>query len=229
MKIEPIKTTKSVKHTFNPEERNQIGGDLARAIAGLRGTEAEFDQVKASYKAKTTEHEAKIDSLSTALMNGFELRNERCVVLYRPADRKKDYYLEKDYAQLQEGELVTIPAVLIEDMTADDFQAELLQAEAQFECREELPLFQPANGDSGILVVGRLNDRWFTALRVSIGKCVINERLDSEQRSYKKRADAVKEATRRVSQWAKDNLKEAAKGFEDGFRAVSEAQKEREE
>ena len=35
---------KSVKHTFSPEERNNLGSELARQIGNLRGIDAEFDQ-----------------------------------------------------------------------------------------------------------------------------------------------------------------------------------------
>jgi hypothetical protein len=73
---------KSVKHTFTPAERGGLGDDLARAIGALRGVETEFDGIKASYKAKTAEVEARIDGLSTNLINGFDMRNERCVVVY---------------------------------------------------------------------------------------------------------------------------------------------------
>jgi hypothetical protein len=221
-KITPTPETvvKSVKHTFSSEERNQIGGDLARAIGGLRGIEAEFDQVKASYKAKTAEAEAKIDSLSTNLINGFEMRNKPCVVVFRPAAKKKDFYLPDDPIDLP---------VLTEDMTRDDFQTELIQAESKFDLREEIQLFQSTETDSGILVVGRFASKWFSALRVKVGKLALEERLDSEQRAFKLRPDAVSHAVKRVSEWAKANMKEHARGFQDSFQKVIEAHQERTE
>lgn len=227
----PKVEVKNVKHIFTEPERNQIGGDLARAIAGLRGTQAEFDQVKASYKARTTESEARIDNLSTSLMNGFDMRNEKCVVIYRPQDRKKDYYLERDWKEWTDaatGEFIGAP-IQTEDMTADDFQAELIQAESKFDNREEIDLFSPTGTDRGVLVIGRFAGKWFGALRVTIGKISLSERLDSEQRSFKERPDAVAHGVKRATQWAKDNMKEHAKGFEESFRAVAEAHKERAE
>jgi hypothetical protein len=216
----PETIVKSVKHTFTPSERGGLGDDLARAIGALRGVETEFDGIKASYKAKTAEVEARIDGLSTNLINGFDMRNERCVVVFRPKDKKKDFFLE--------GDKTEIP-ILVEDMTRDDFQAELIQAESKFDLREEIQLFQATETDNGVLVVGRFVSKWFSALRVKIGKLTLEERLDSEQRSFKLRPDAVSHAIKRVNQWASENLKEHSKGFQDSFKAVVDAHKERSE
>lgn len=220
--------TKQVKHTFSMEERNTIGADLARSIALARGIEAEEKQVKAGYKAKTEEAAARIDMQSTQLMNGFEFRLKRCRVTYRPKERKKEYRLEEDSD--------TVEPVLVEDMIGDDFQAELIAAESKFELREELELFQRTGTDSGILVVGRFQPEgkptavWFAALRITIGQRRLEERLDSEQRSTKKRPDAVKTAAKRALEWLQETLgKENAKGFSDGIAALVEAHKEREE
>jgi len=228
--------TKSVKHTFTPEERDQLGGDLARCVGSIRSIEAEFDQVKAGYKAKTAEAASRVESLSTALVNGFEMRNKRCVVAYRPQERQKDYLLEADVLKMKIAESA-VPGfvvelagvVLTEPMTAEDFQAELIMAESKFDTREEITLFPPTERDRGVLVVGRFAGVWFSALRVNIGKLSLEERLDSEQRSFKKRADAVSHAVKRVKEWLKTNLKDHAKGFETSFDAVVDAHKEREE
>jgi hypothetical protein len=114
-------------------------------------------------------------------------------------------------------------------MTAADFQQELIEAEAKFDAREEIELFKPAEGDRGILVVGRLAGRWFSALRVKIGKLELSERLDAEQKSVKERPAAVALAVKRFNAWAKDNLKDLAAGFADSANTVAEAHKERAE
>ena len=224
MKVE----TKTVKHSYNHEEREQLGGELARAIGTIRGIEAEFDGIKSSYKAKTAEAEAKIDRLSTNISNGFDMREEQCYVVYRPADKLKDYYVNEAAAMnaAQPGGN-NLCAVLTERMSADDFQQELIEAESKFDCREEIQLFTPAEGDRGILVVGRLAGKWFGALRVKIGKLELNERLDAEQPCTKARADAVATAIKRVNEWAKKNLGELAEGFKTAFNSVEEAHKER--
>ncbi len=214
---------KMVRHTFTLDERNEIGGNLARSIASQRGIVAEFDQVKAGYKARTTEAEARVDSLSTAIMNGFEMRVKRCRVVYKPKERKKHFYLDGEEAD----EASTLP-VLIEDMTPDDFQADLIQAESIFENRMELPLFIPLDESRGVLVVGQLKGRWFTALRMRIGRASIEERLDSEQRGSKERADAIHLGAKRAMTWITETMgKEKAEGFKQGILDMVEAQKEK--
>ena len=215
---------KTIKHTFDQDERNQIGGDLARGIANLRGIDTEFDQVKASYKAKLTEAEAKMDKLSTDLMNGFEMRDRRCVVVYRPRDRKKDYIAEEDWDDFGAEAL---PA-LTEDMSQSDFQAELLQAESRFDHRAAIALFPSAGSDFGTLIVGELKGNWFAALRAQIGGHKLEERLDSEQSCAKKRYDIVRRTAVRFFDWLNERLgKEAAKGFKDAIEKAVEAQKEK--
>jgi hypothetical protein len=217
--------TRSLKHTFTLEERDVIGGDLARAISALRGIEADLDSVKADFKAKITFAEAQIDSLCTTRANGFEIRAEKCVVLFRVPDRKKDFYLQADF----EADPKKAVIQLTEDMTPGDFVGELLQAESKFDSREEIQLFTPAAGDQGLLIVGKFGAKWFSALRVKIGKLELTERLDSEQKCFKARPDAVKTAVERFRKWAKENLKDLAKGFEAAADAVLEAHKERAE
>jgi hypothetical protein len=214
---------KAVKHEFTAVERNQIGSDLARAIAGLRGIEAEFDQVKAAYKARQSENEARIDKLSTDIMNGFEMRNEKCVVRYRPKDRKKDFYLDG----MATDEYLP---VLTEDMTASDFQAELIQAESAFENRSEIDLFPAAGGDFGAMILGSLKGRWYSALRVTVGAHSLNQRLDSEQPSDKTRWGAIRRQAIYLEQWLTEKLgKDSAKGFKDPIEKALNAQKEREQ
>jgi hypothetical protein len=228
--------TKTIKHTYTHEEREQLGADLAQAFGTLRGIETEFEGIKASYKSKTAEAEAKIDRISTNITNRFHMRDAACVPTYRPADKEKDYWLEEDVKLVPDG--ITIPSglaelgkfpVLTEKMTADDFQQELIEAESKFDAREEIELFKPAEGDRGILVVGRLAGKWFSALRVKIGKLELNERLDAEQKCVKERPAAVVIAIKRFNAWAKENLKDLATGFAESANAVVDAHKERTE
>lgn len=218
---------KNVKHDFTPQELMSLGGELARGISEHRGVEAEFDQVKATYKAKIAEKDAKIDSLSTALVNRFEMRNKRCVVVFRPKDRKKDFYViispEGTDVMMEEKPALT------EDMTRDDYQQELIDAEAKFEKRVEIPLFNATDRDSGVMVIGMFNSRWYSALRITVGKHKIEERLNSEQKAFKLRSDAVNAAGKRALEWFETNLKVDAKGFKDPVLAAIAAQIERAE
>lgn len=220
--------TKNVRHDYTTEEHRQLGGDLARCISSLRGIEAEFDQVKASYKSKTTEAEARIDKISTDITNGFDMRQERCLVVLDMKEGKKHYYLE---SALVKGEVPKgLDPILTEPLTDGDRQTELLEGEAKFEAREDILLFKPTDSDNGILTVGRSGGKWFSALRVKIGTRVITERLDSEQPCSKKRPDQINRALKRFTGWLEDNLgHEESKGFKNQIELVKAAHAEREE
>lgn len=213
---------KNIKHAYTDTELNELGASLARAIGTLRGIENEFDQVKSSYKAKTSEAEAKIDSLSTSRVNGFEMRNEKCVVVFRPKQREKDFYLETEFND-KDGKATVL---LTESMNQEDYALELFQAESVFDLRTELELFKPVDDDRGILIVGKFGKLWYQALRVKIGKLELTERLDSEQKGFKERADAVSSAAKRMKEWLTKNLKDRSRGFEDGINAVVDANKD---
>lgn len=213
---------KNIKHAYTDTELNELGASLARAIGTLRGIENEFDQVKSSYKAKTSEAEAKIDSLSTSRVNGFEMRNEKCVVVFRPKQREKDFYLESEFSE----DTGKSGILLTESMTQEDYALELFQAESVFDLRAELEIFKPIGDDNGKLIVGKFGKLWYQALRVKIGKLELNERLDSEQKGFKERADAIESAAKRFTDWSTKNFKDQARGFQDGLKALVEANKE---
>lgn len=226
--IKPKIEVKSVKHDFTTDEHRQLGGDLARCISSLRGIEAEFDQVKASYKSKTTEAEARIDKISTDITNGFEFRNERCLVVLDVKESKKHFYLE---SALVKGEIPKgLEPVITEPLTDADRQTELLEAESKFDAREDIELFPATESDSGILTVGRLGGKWFSALRIKIGTRVITERLDSEQTCSKKRNVQIERTCGRFIKWVEENLgREEAKGFKNAVELVKAQHAEREE
>jgi hypothetical protein len=206
---EPKIEVKYIKHTFSSEEKNTLGQNLARAFSDRRGKEAEFDQVKAHFKSEIAEKDARIENLSTSLVNGFDMRNESCVVILAPEQKKKFFYLEAGFNPAEPRE----PA-LVEEMTPADFQQELLEAESKFEKREEIALFQATDGAFGAVVVGTFNGRWYSALRIHVGRHEIMERLDTEQKGFKNRHDAVARAAKLASEWFKEKFKADAKGFE---------------
>ena len=220
-----------VRHEFTPDERQRIGSDLARAHGTLRHIENEFDQVKASYKARTSEAEANIDKWSTDIVNGFEMREKKCAVSFHPELRKKRFWLIDPNTDAIIKGADNWPIMVDEcDMTNEDFQAELIDAESKFELRAEIQLFQQVGQDRGVLVIGRFEGRWFGALRIKIGGRKIEERLDSLQKNTKKRADAVKSGCKRAIEWLSENLgQDNAKGFEATIQQVIEDNKEREE
>lgn len=220
--------TKNIRHVFSVEEIAELNRSFHQSVKSVRAVESEFDSVKANYKARTAEAEAIADRLSTTIDAGFEMRQTKCVVVYRVKDRKKDYYLESDVVadELVKGAKV----MLTEDMSDEDLQTELFAAESKFEAREDIDLFLPTETDKGQLIIGRQKGKWFTALRVTVGGRKIEERLDGEQPSTKKRYDAITKATKRFSAWLTESLgKEAADGFKEFLFQVCETHKEREE
>ena len=215
---------KTIKHTFTDVEKQELGRDLAIAFSDKANTDAEFESVKKEYKSKEATADALIGTLVTRLNNGFEMVPSRCILTYDLKNRKKLYFLEKDAAMAGGG--LDDPAykpVHIEDMTAGDMQAELIEAESKFDSRDEIAIFPATEREAGAIIVGRLGNAWFSAVRIVIGKLTLEERLDSEQRSFKKRYDAISHAAKRAMKWLKSELKDQAQGFEDPiFKAVKE-------
>lgn len=213
---------KFLKHEFTQEERNEMAKSLARTFGELRGVHSEFDQVKASFKSRIAEKESTIEKLSTDTMNGFDMRNIECVVVLRPKDKKKDFFKADGFNEEAPGK-----PLLIEDMTLNDFQQELIEAESKFEKREEIALFQATDRDRGVIVVGTFGGKWYSAIRISINRHVIEERLDSEQKAFKNRFDAIKVAAKRAADWFEKELKTDAKGFMDPMNKAIDAHRER--
>lgn len=215
---------KTIKHVFTQDEREQMNSDLLGALDNRDTTEADFENVKQTWKAKVTEADARIGTLRASIRAGFDMRQTRCRVVFRPKDRKKDYYLADDSVN-GDSEVV----MLTEDMTDADMQAELLAAESVFDKREEIVLFPPTDRDSGILVVGKLQNRWYAALRIRVGNVSLDERLDSEQRNYKNRFDAIKTHGKKALEWLKEHFKKDADGFEQPLMHAIEQHRERAE
>lgn len=220
---------RSVKHTFTDQDHRQLGGDLARAIQEHRQVEAEFDQIKASFKAKTTAAEATIDKVSTDIANGFEYQDKPCIVIFDIPNGKKNFFLESDLDGSGQLPADSIP-VITDNLTDADRQQELLDAESVFDAKEDIELFKAAGQDAGLLTIGRLENKWYAALRVKIGSRVLTERLDGEQPATKKRPDAVRRAVKRFAEWVGENLGvEASKGFVNDANLAIVAHAEREE
>jgi hypothetical protein len=211
--IPPKIIKRTCKHVYSPAEKVDITNNLLNALSNQDTIASEFDSVKASYKAKISEAESQSVALATNLRNGFEMRTKDCKVVFRPKDRKKDYFV------VETGE-----AVGTDDMTNDDMQQELLQAESAFEFRTELQLWAPQGNDKAVLVVGKMKGRWYSSLRLRVGVFELQERLDSEQKAFKEREDAIRTAGARCLEWLKANVKELAEGFRDSINKTVEAE-----
>lgn len=224
----PIIVKKSLKHLFTPDEIAGLNIDFGNAYDALGVVEAEFEQVKSSYKAKIAEATSRMVTIRATINAGFEFRETEVEVVFRPAEKKKDFY-----PVLPEGDPMVQPwlkgmkPLLTEDMTPSDFQQDLLQAESVFSLKQELVLWN-AGSDQGLLVVGRLGTRWYSALRANVGEKKLEERLDSEQKSYKDRYAAVGQAAKRATEWLGATVgKDLSLGFLETIQKVVDAQKDK--
>lgn len=219
---------RSVKHVFTTDEIAQKNVDYRNSDKTVAALCSEADSIKSSYKAKINEATARKDKIGADLDAGFEHRDQKLAVLFDFKAGKKSFYLA---SLLEDGELVKgAVASLIEDVTDEDRQQDLIESEAKFERREDITMFEPAGDDFGILTVGRMGAKWFSALRVKIGTRVLEERLDSEQPASKKRPDQIKRTLKRFGEWLEENLgHEEAKGFKNQIALVQAEHAEREE
>lgn len=213
----PIIVKKSVKHQFTPPEVAQLNVDFGQAYDAVRSAEADFDAVKAVHKAKIQEAETKMVLLRATINAGFEYRETELKVVFFPAEKKKRYYLP-DHPIKEEL------ALMVEDMSPEDFQQDLIQAESIFSDRKELTLWQAGN-DLGLLILGQLAGRWYSALRCNVGPTKLEERLDSEQKATKQRGPAILCAVSRLSRWLDSFLdRDIANDFMDKINAAVKAE-----
>lgn len=216
---------KSVRHTFSVEEKQELSTELLNGLDHYSDTENEFDAIKSSFKAKLAEAESRVNTIRSQLRAGFEMRVTDCVVVYRPEDKEKDFFVAQDYREHYEEDgtpkgTVILAPIATEKMTDDDFQDELLRAEAVFENYDAIELFKPIGEDRGALVVGSYGKCWYSALRIKVGKHELSERLDTEQKAFKKREDAVITASKRALKWLKETCGDSWKGFEAAVNAA---------
>jgi hypothetical protein len=220
---------KKVKHVFLREEIEAMNVKYRQAIKQIAVLESDFDSIKASYKAKLTEQESRTESIGALLDAGFEMQDKECVVFYKPAERRKYYYLTDPKIET-EAEYLLEPAVTIEVMSAEDFQVELFEAEAKFNFKDVIPMFAWTDRDHVDLIVGNVGGLWSSALRGNIGSHKIEERLDAEQHAVKQRPDCVMTGINRFKKWAVEKLgRDNAKGFDAFLEEIWQKHKERAE
>ena len=215
---EIITEMRAVKHVLTRDERDSTGSSLARALTDKRGIETEFDQVKASYKAKLTAADTQIQLLSTTLCAGFEMRQKLVYPEYDPKAGKKRWFLADSATDSD--------PVLVEDMTPGDYQMDLIRGESPFGNKEEIVLCPYVDSDGVSLIVGSFNGYWYSSLRGKIGSHTLTERLDTEQQCYTERFQAVETAAvrlkRHLTKWFG---KDTAVGFNTHIDAAVQSQK----
>ena len=216
---------RSVKHVFTPDETAKLNVDFGQSFDSLQSAEADKKSVVTVHTAKVQEAESRMISIRATINAGFEMREKPLVLVMDMEAGKKYFYLESD---LVEGELPESAVPLItEAITDQDRQQELIEAEAKFEHQANIELFQAVKNDFGWLKVGRLNDKWFSALNVSVGGKSIAERLDGEQPCSRNRIDQVKRAVKTLQGWMEETLgREEAKGFKNALEFVKAGQAE---
>lgn len=214
--------TKVVRHVFTDVEKLDLGQQLAREAENLESIEGNFEEVKAEYKAKVAASEARSKLLFQYVRNGFQTREARCWATLLPKVGKKEWRLE--------GQDETAEPVLVENMEPHDYQLELIRGEARFGHREELQLFLPVDGASGILAVGMFRDRWYGAVRISLSGKSIDERLDPEAKAVKHRKDCVRVHAKRALEWIRETHgDDVAEGFAGSINALIADNSERAE
>ena len=213
---------KPIRHEFTTAELLDLGAQLATSLSDFRAVDKEFTSIKSQYKSRLDTLEAKADLLGNKMQAGFEMRDMNVFAVYRAQDGLKDYYAEGVDPKAKDAVIL-----LTETMDPSDYQVELLQNKAKFECPAEIVLWPTTEGSYGKLAIGRFEDKWYTALDLRLDGREISERLDVEGRSYKQRKDAVSQGAKRAKEWLlREFDKEIAKGFENSIRDAVDAQKE---
>lgn len=205
----------NVKHILVADEIAALNLQFRQHDRSAADLEDEAKSVKKGYDAKIAAEEAIKSRIGTTLDAGFEFRDKDCVRVLDIKAGKKFHYL----AEVLDADTGELPAdakpIQTEPLTDEDRQTELFEAEQAFEKLEAIALFPEAGADIGILKVGRLNDKWFSAVDAVIGKTSHKERLDGDQPAFKKRADAVKKGLKRFLDFIEATTdRETMKGFE---------------
>lgn len=213
---------KPIRHAFTNEELLSLGEQLSTCMSDYRAIENEFKSIKSQYKSRMDTKKAEASLMGDKIQAKCEMREMSVFAVYRAKDGLKDYYAEGVDPKAKDAVIL-----LTETMDPSDYQVELLQNKAKFECPAEIILWPTTEGSYGKLAIGRFEDKWYTALDLRVGGNSISERLDVEGHSYKQRKDAVAKGGKRAKEWLLRELgKETAKGFENSIRDAVDAQKE---
>ena len=227
--LPPIVVKRTVQHKFSELEVAKLNVDFRQAYAERVSKESAAKAAANTHKALVTEAICRMDTINALLQAGVEDRLKDCIVVFRPAAKKKDFYVKpEDETVATVEQLVALgeKPVATEDMAPQDFEQDLFRAESAFDDKAELVLWN-VEADKGAIIVGKQNGKWFTALRCSIGNKNITERLDAEQPCSKVRFDAIKRAGKRCCEWLAETLdKDVAAGFKAKIEEVVEANKE---
>lgn len=78
-----------LRYNYTPDERREKGQQLADTHIRLGAVNEELDRVKAGYKARVSTLENEINSLSTQVSTGYEMREYVCFYEYDQPEKGK--------------------------------------------------------------------------------------------------------------------------------------------
>lgn len=108
---EPIIEHIDVQHDFSITEIGEIARRAALANQRVQELEEKKKQITKDYAAQVEAAQAELNSLSTKISNGYEMRETECVVTLDPKNSSKDYHIKKSGVFARRAE-----------MTKNDFQ-----------------------------------------------------------------------------------------------------------
>ena len=111
-----------LRYNYTPDERREKGQQLADTHIRLGTVNEELDRVKADYKAKVSTLENEINSLSTQVSTGYEMREYVCFYEYDQPEKGKKTLRRKE---------PPCDIVRVEEMTEADRQTVMESIEAQ--------------------------------------------------------------------------------------------------
>jgi len=85
-----------VKIDFTPEEKIDLGLQVAEQVRLLKSIEAQKKSAAADFTAREKQANLEIDELARKLEDGFEVRQEMCLVEYDHALNMVHYIFEQD-------------------------------------------------------------------------------------------------------------------------------------
>lgn len=208
--ITPLIEKRTVKHLFTPEELAELNLQFGQAYDAVQTAESDFAAVKAVHKAKIEEASSRMVTLRATINAGFEMRSMDLEVFFFPKEGMKEYSIPRPG-----GSKVPRLVMLREKMEPADYDQELFHAESIFEDRESVLCWIDCD-DRASIRLGTHNGKWYSAVngRLLAGKSKLDTRLDSFQKAYKTRFDALQAGANLLIEWAEETLgKEPAKAL----------------
>lgn len=205
-----------ISHRYSAVETAVIHNSLTTALDELEQIEL---RKKSEMSAIKSEKDSKLEEISifrSKIRVGSEMRQMRCRVELCPEEGKKKYL------HVESGDVL-----LTQEMKPNDFQEELpIVDEPIFEKKTTVEVWR-AEKDFGTVTVAYLAGYWYAAYGLKIGDKEKAEILDQESSAFKERYPAIETATKRLMEWLKTELPDAAKGFENNVNLTLVAEKDK--